>query len=210
LITAFSEKCEERTALARSVRAHVFRIALELGHCLMQSACRKSADSCKKYRSLVFRLQVERIEFLCERRDIGLREFSSDTVAAIAGTAGSDDGALMFGVSPALVFAVIQRLILRPAAKLQIEYHKIEIINGVLRPMRSASYPEPTAPTKRSQRVTVNTAVTSMNVERFRDRYHDQQEDREVERASNQAKPRSTRSIDPWWPPSTRGFPKRN
>ena len=78
----------------------------------MQSACRKSADSCKKYRSLVFRLQVERIEFLCERRDIGLREFSSDTVAAIAGTAGSDDGALMFGVSTATIFAVVQRLVM--------------------------------------------------------------------------------------------------
>src|ERR1700719_3053861 len=49
----------------------------------------------------------------------------------------------------------------RPAAKLQIEYHKIEIISGVLRPMRSASHPEPTAPTSSSQMVTVNTGVTS-------------------------------------------------
>ena len=38
-----------------------------------------------------------------------------------------------------------------------------QIINGVLRPMRSASHPEPTAPTSRSQRVTVNTAVTSIS-----------------------------------------------
>src|ERR1700683_1724717 len=50
----------------------------------------------------------------------------------------------------------------RPAAKLQIEYHRMEIINGVLRPMRSASQPEPTAPSSRSQRVMVNTAVTSI------------------------------------------------
>jgi hypothetical protein len=49
----------------------------------------------------------------------------------------------------------------RPAAKLQIEYHRIEIISGVLRPMRSASHPEPTAPTRRNQSVIVNTAVTS-------------------------------------------------
>jgi hypothetical protein len=46
---------------------------------------------------------------------------------------------------------------------LQIEYHRIEIISGVLRPIRSASHPEPTAPTSRSQRVTVNTAVTSIS-----------------------------------------------
>src|SRR5271169_1063861 len=50
----------------------------------------------------------------------------------------------------------------RPAAKLQIEYHNIEIINGVLRPMRSASQPEPTAPISRSHSVMVNTAVTSI------------------------------------------------
>src|SRR5690242_4412258 len=51
----------------------------------------------------------------------------------------------------------------RPASKLQTEYHRIEIINGVLRPMRSASQPEPTAPASRNQRVMVNTAVTSIS-----------------------------------------------
>jgi hypothetical protein len=50
-----------------------------------------------------------------------------------------------------------------PARRLQIEYHRIEIINGVLRPMRSASQPEPTAPTSRSHRVIVKTAVTSIS-----------------------------------------------
>src|SRR5215472_17806420 len=48
-----------------------------------------------------------------------------------------------------------------PAAKLQIEYHRIEIIKGVLRPIRSASHPELTAPTRRNQSVIVKTAVTS-------------------------------------------------
>src|SRR5579864_7779123 len=48
-----------------------------------------------------------------------------------------------------------------PAAKLQTEYQRIEIISGFFRPMRSASQPEPTAPTRRSQRVTVKTAVTA-------------------------------------------------
>src|SRR5579859_732300 len=49
----------------------------------------------------------------------------------------------------------------KPAMKLQIEYQRIEIISGVLRPTRSASQPEDVAPTSRSQRVTVKTAVTS-------------------------------------------------
>src|SRR6202040_3585160 len=51
----------------------------------------------------------------------------------------------------------------RPAAKLQIEYQRIEIIRGVLRPIRSANHPEPTAPTRRNQSVIVNTAVTSIS-----------------------------------------------
>ena len=50
-----------------------------------------------------------------------------------------------------------------PAKRLQTEYHRIEIISGVLRPTRSASQPEPTAPTSRSHRVMVNTAVTSIS-----------------------------------------------
>ncbi len=49
----------------------------------------------------------------------------------------------------------------RPAMKLQIEYQRIEIISGFLRPMRSASQPEPTAPSRRSQSVMVKTAVTA-------------------------------------------------
>src|SRR5215469_9105440 len=49
-----------------------------------------------------------------------------------------------------------------PAIKLQIEYHRIEIINGVLRPIRSASQPEATAPTSRIHKVSVNTIATSV------------------------------------------------
>src|ERR1700737_3619834 len=41
----------------------------------------------------------------------------------------------------------------KPAMKLQIEYHRIEIISGVLRPIRSASQPDATAPTRRSHKV---------------------------------------------------------
>src|SRR3954454_16770476 len=50
----------------------------------------------------------------------------------------------------------------KPAMKLQIEYQKIDIISGVLRPMRSASQPEATAPTSRIHKVSVNTIVTSV------------------------------------------------
>src|SRR5207245_2430393 len=51
----------------------------------------------------------------------------------------------------------------KPAMKLQIEYHRIEIISGVLRPIRSASHPEPTAPTSRSHKVTLSKNATSVN-----------------------------------------------
>src|SRR5579863_4299988 len=51
----------------------------------------------------------------------------------------------------------------KPAMKLQIEYQRIEIISGFLRPMRSASHPEPVAPSRRSQRVMVKTKVTSVS-----------------------------------------------
>src|ERR1051326_8310062 len=34
----------------------------------------------------------------------------------------------------------------KPQMKLQIEYHRIEIISGALRPIRSAIHPEATAP----------------------------------------------------------------
>src|SRR5438477_8821501 len=50
-----------------------------------------------------------------------------------------------------------------PAIKLQIEYHRIEIISGVLRPIRSASHPEPTAPTSRNHKVTLSKNATSVS-----------------------------------------------
>src|SRR5438105_5352559 len=50
----------------------------------------------------------------------------------------------------------------KPAIKLQIEYQKIEIISGVLRPIRSASQPDPTAPMSRIHKVKVKTIATSL------------------------------------------------
>src|SRR6202795_4441690 len=50
----------------------------------------------------------------------------------------------------------------KPAMKLQIEYQKIEIISGNLRPPGSASQPEGTAPTSRIHRVSVKTIATSV------------------------------------------------
>src|SRR5579864_2419423 len=52
---------------------------------------------------------------------------------------------------------------LNPAAKLAAEYQRIEIINGILRPTRSASQPEATAPTSRIHNVTVRTNATSVS-----------------------------------------------
>src|SRR5258708_27973147 len=49
----------------------------------------------------------------------------------------------------------------KPAMKLQMEYHRIEIISGVLRPTRSPSQPDAVAPTRRSHRVMVKTAATA-------------------------------------------------
>ena len=51
----------------------------------------------------------------------------------------------------------------KPAMKLQSENQAIEIISGFLRPMRSASQPEPVAPTSRNHRVKVKTAVTAVS-----------------------------------------------
>src|SRR6516162_11134823 len=48
-----------------------------------------------------------------------------------------------------------------PAMKLQIEYQNIEIISGSLRPTRSASQPDATAPTRRIHNVSVKTIATS-------------------------------------------------
>src|ERR1700720_4524207 len=47
--------------------------------------------------------------------------------------------------------------------KLASEYHRIEIINGVLRPIRSASQPEATAPSRRIHKVTVRTKATAVS-----------------------------------------------
>src|ERR1700726_4167255 len=47
-----------------------------------------------------------------------------------------------------------------PAMKLQIEYQKIEIISGVLRPIRSASQPDATAPTSRIHNVRARIQAT--------------------------------------------------
>src|ERR1044071_8200610 len=55
-----------------------------------------------------------------------------------------------------------QKLGEKPAIKLQIEYQKIEIISGVLRPMRTASQPEATAPTSRIHKVSVKTIAASV------------------------------------------------
>src|ERR1700726_4496600 len=49
-----------------------------------------------------------------------------------------------------------------PAMKLQSEYQRIEIISGAFRPIRSAIQPAAVAPTNRSHRVMVNTAVTAV------------------------------------------------
>ena len=51
----------------------------------------------------------------------------------------------------------------KPAMKLQTEYQRIEIISGVLRPMRSQSQPEAKAPTRRSQSVNVTVPATSVS-----------------------------------------------
>src|SRR5215467_8192127 len=50
----------------------------------------------------------------------------------------------------------------KPAMKLQIEYQRIEIMSGALRPTRSASHPEAHAPTSRIHSVMVSTNATSV------------------------------------------------
>src|ERR1044071_3548386 len=50
----------------------------------------------------------------------------------------------------------------KPAMKLQIEYHRIEIIKGVLRPMRSAIQPAAVAPARRNHKVRVKTMATDV------------------------------------------------
>ena len=50
----------------------------------------------------------------------------------------------------------------KPAMKLRAEYQMMEIINGVLRPIRSAIQPAMVALARRIHRVTANTAVTAV------------------------------------------------
>ena len=56
-----------------------------------------------------------------------------------------------------------QKLGANPAQKLQTEYQAIEIINGHLRPMRSASQPLAVAPNRRIHKVMVSTNATAVN-----------------------------------------------
>src|SRR6266849_5245927 len=56
-----------------------------------------------------------------------------------------------------------QRVGENPAMKLLSEYQAIEIISGVLRPIRSASQPAATAPTSRIHKVIVNTNATAVS-----------------------------------------------
>src|ERR1700761_201757 len=51
----------------------------------------------------------------------------------------------------------------KPARKLQTENQAMEIISGFLRPIRSASQPDAVAPTSRSHKVNVKTAVTAVS-----------------------------------------------
>src|SRR6185312_13366395 len=51
----------------------------------------------------------------------------------------------------------------KPAAKLQTEYQRMEIIRGVLRPILSHSHPEPKAPSRRSHNVNVTVPATRVN-----------------------------------------------
>ena len=48
----------------------------------------------------------------------------------------------------------------RPAARLQKEYQRMEIISGARRPSRSANQPDAVAPARRMISVTEKTAVT--------------------------------------------------
>src|SRR5712672_3367950 len=56
-----------------------------------------------------------------------------------------------------------QKLGARPANRLQTENHAIEIINGFLRPIRSASQPDAVAPTSLIHNVNVKTTATSVS-----------------------------------------------
>ena len=51
----------------------------------------------------------------------------------------------------------------KPAMKLQTEYHRMEIISGVLRPIRSAIQPDATAPKRRMNSVRLTTVETMVS-----------------------------------------------
>lgn len=55
-----------------------------------------------------------------------------------------------------------QKLGARPASRLQAENQAIEIINGFVRPIRSASQPDAVAPTSLIHKVNVKTTATSV------------------------------------------------
>jgi hypothetical protein len=79
----------------------------------------------------------------------------------------------------------------KPATKLQIEYQRMESISGVLRPMRSASQPEATAPIKRIQMVTASTAATAVTETPNSPAIgHDEQENSEIEGIEHPSEPR--------------------
>jgi hypothetical protein len=48
----------------------------------------------------------------------------------------------------------------KPAQKLQVENQAVEIISGLVCPIRSARHPEPVAPSSRNHKVKVKTAAT--------------------------------------------------
>ena len=56
-----------------------------------------------------------------------------------------------------------QKVGLNPAMKLHTENQRIEIISGVLRPIRSAIQPAAVAPTRRIHKVNVKTIATSVS-----------------------------------------------
>ena len=75
--------------------------------------------------------------------------------------------------------------------KLHTEYQRIEIINGILRPTRSASHPEAGTDQPQPQGDRQDKGhFGHRNAEFLGDRHHDQQEDREIERVEGPAEPR--------------------
>ena len=100
-----------------------------------------------------------------------------------------------------------QKLGAKPARRLQTENQAIEIINGFLRPIRSASQPEAVAPTSRIHNVKVKTTATSVSgtPKSLEIGTISSRKIGEVEssRGSTRAKRRPRRAIDPWLALST-------